>query len=77
MAPGIDIHKLTSKYTPINVMGQQLAVRTYIYNNDRSKKTLLMTHGAMMASLFFSRIVPELAKHYRIVMFDNLAWGMN
>ena len=71
------MHKLTCKYVPINVMGQQLDVRTYIYNNDRSKKTLLMTHGYMMAALFFSRIIPALAEHYRIVMFDNLSWGMN
>ena len=69
--------QLTSMYVPINVKGQQLAVRTNIYNDDRSKKTLLMTHGYCMAALFFSRIIPALAEHYRIVMFDNLSWGMN
>ena len=71
------MNKLTCKYTIINVYGQELAVRTYIYNDDRSKKTLLMTHGYCMASVFFSRIIPALAEHYRIVMFDNLGWGLN
>ena len=56
---------------------QSLAVRTHIYNDDRNVPTLLMTHGYAMASVFFNRLLPELAKHYRIVMFDNLAWGLN
>ena len=71
------MNKLTCKYTIINVYGQELAVRTYIYNDDRSKKTLVMTHGYCMASVFFSRIMPALAEHYRIVMFDNCSWGLN
>ena len=68
---------MTAKYTVINVKGQNLAVRTFIYNDDRSKKTLLMTHGYAMAAPFYVGIIPKLAQHYRIVMFDNLAWGLN
>ena len=30
-----------------------------------------------MASPFYARILPELAKYYRIVMFDNLSFGLN
>jgi pimeloyl-ACP methyl ester carboxylesterase len=57
--------------------GQSLAIRTIIYNDDPSKKTLLMAHGYCMASVYFSRILPALAEHYRIVLFDNLGWGLN
>jgi len=57
--------------------GQTLAIRTIIYNDDRSKKTLLMTHGYCLAAVFFARILPALAEHYRIVMFDNLGFGLN
>ena len=71
------MNKLERRYTFIEMEGQTLAVRTIIYNNDRSKKTLLMTHGYCMASVYFSRILPALAEHYRIVMFDNLGWGLN
>lgn len=75
--PGIVLSKLTCKYNHIEMNGQNLAVRCYIYNDDRSKKTLLMTHGYAMASVFYARILPELAKYYRIVMFDNLGFGLN
>jgi len=36
-----------------------------------------MTHGYLMASVFFARLLPALGKHYRIVMFDNLGFGLN
>jgi pimeloyl-ACP methyl ester carboxylesterase len=75
--PGIDLTRLERKYTFIEMNGQTLAVRTIIYNDDRTKKTLLMTHGYCMASVYYSRILPALAEHYRIVMFDNLGWGLN
>ena len=75
--PGIDMNLLEAKYTLIQMNEQTLAVRTIIYNDDRSKKTLLMTHGYCMSMAYYCRIVPELAKHYRIVMFDNLSWGLN
>ena len=77
LSPGIDMDKLTCKYVNINMNGVPLSVRTYIYNNDLSKKTILMTHGYCMASLYFSRILPALSKHFRIVMIDNLAFGLN
>ena len=52
-------------------------MRTVIYNDDPSKKTLLMTHGYCMAAVFHARLLPALAKHYRIVMFDNMGFGLN
>jgi len=30
-----------------------------------------------MASVYFVGILPALSKHYRVVMVDNLAWGLN
>ena len=69
--------KLYSKYTTIYMCGKELKVRTHIYNDDRSKKTLLMTHGYLMSAVYFAFILPALSEHYRIVMVDNLAWGLN
>lgn len=71
------MEKLKTKYVNINLAGENLAVRTIIYNDDREKKTLVMTHGFALSSMWFAHILPGLAKHYRIVMFDNLAWGLN
>jgi pimeloyl-ACP methyl ester carboxylesterase len=36
-----------------------------------------MTHGFGSASCHFAPIIPRLMKHYRIVLFDNLSFGMN
>ena len=69
--------KLTCKYITIYMCGKELKVRTHIYNDDRSKKTLFMTHGFMLAGSYLSPILPALSKHYRIVMVDNCAWGLN
>lgn len=52
-------------------------MRTSIYNDDRTKKTLLLTHGYAMSSVYYSRILPGLAKNFRIITFDNSGWGMN
>ena len=74
---GIDMSLLTIKDTHIQMNNQDIAVRTYIYNDDKTKKTLVLTHGYSLSCVYYSRILPALAKHYRIVMFDNLAHGLN
>lgn len=67
-----------SKYTVIMMEEQSYAVRTHIYNDDKSKKTLLMTHGfGMSAVLACFKIMKPLAEHYRLVMIDNGGWGLN
>ena len=76
-AKGIDMNKLVSKYTRMQVRGQWLSVRTHIYNDNKELPTLLMTHGYAMAAVYYVCLLPELSKHYRIVMFDNLSWGLN
>lgn len=77
LIPGVDMGKLKTKFVFIKLAGEDLAVRAYIYNDDRDKKTLVMTHGYGMSCIYFAHILPALAEHYRIVMFDNLAWGLN
>ena len=74
----IDMEKLKRKYTFINVEGKKLAVRTIIYNDDSSKKTLLMTHGFGTSGVVTSfKIAKPLAEHYRLVIFDHMGWGLN
>ena len=74
----IDFEKLTSKYTMITMEGQELAVRTHIYNDDKDKKTLLMTHGFGMSGVLTAfKIMKPLAEHYRLVIFDHGGFGLN
>ena len=74
---GLNLDLLTLSYFQIEVNGEALQVRAAIYNDDKSKKTLVMTHGFGMASVFMARLLPELSKKYRIVLFDNLGFGLN
>ena len=37
----------------------------------------MLTHGFSAASCYYVTILPELLKHYRIVMFDYLSFGNN
>ena len=72
----IDMHKLTRKFTTIRMEGKEFQVRTMIYNDDKTKKTLLLTTGmsAVIACYF---LLNTLAEHYRIVVFDNGGNGLN
>jgi len=36
-----------------------------------------MTHGYMGSSVTHMRILKGLAEEYRLVLFDNLTWGLN
>jgi pimeloyl-ACP methyl ester carboxylesterase len=75
---GADLSKLTRKFTIITVEGKKLAVRTCIYNDDKSKKTLVITHGfGCNGAMTAFKILVPLAEHYRIVIFDNGGWGLN
>ena len=74
---GMDAKYITSKYTMIKMNDSPLAVRTTIYDEGGKEDTLLMTHGYGVSCVFFWKIVKPLAQHYRIVMFDNLGWGLN
>ena len=74
----IDVEKLTRKYTIIQMEGKDYAVRTCIYNDDKDKKTLLMTHGfGMSGALTAFKIMKPLAEHYRLVIFDHGGFGLN
>ena len=75
---GADLNKLVRKFTIINVEGKKLAARTIIYNDDKSKKTLVCTHGfGCNGAMSYFKILVPLAEHYRIVIFDMLGWGLN
>ena len=75
--PGLVMGQLRSFYALFRMYGEDYAVRCHVYNDDRSKKTLVLTHGYCLSAVLYSQMLPALAKHYRIVMFDNLGFGLN
>ena len=68
----------TVKYTQFEMDNQPFQARTWYFGcEDKSKKTLILTHGFMAnipSLLTFTNIM---AKHYRVIAFDNCNWGLN
>ena len=62
----------------IKIEGENMGVRTHIYNDDKTKKTLFCTHGfGSSAVLHYFKIMKPLAEYYRLVMVDHGGWGLS
>ena len=60
------------------VDSESTSTEDYDTASDKIRKpTLVLVHGFASASCHFVTYLPELMKHYRIVMFDNLSFGCN
>ena len=67
-----------AKYTTIQKNGKPYLVRTFYFGcEDKSKKTLVLTHGFMGNMVSFAGILKKLSERYRVIAFDNLGWGLN
>ena len=53
-------------------------VRTFYFGcEDKSKKTLILTHGYMQNALCNMGFLKLLAQEYRVIAYDNCNWGLN
>jgi pimeloyl-ACP methyl ester carboxylesterase len=53
-------------------------VRTFYFGcEDKSKKTLVLTHGFMANIVSYLGILKSLSQCYRVIAFDNMGWGLN
>lgn len=55
-----------------------------IFNNDifvidvgKSEKTLVILHGYPTSSYDYYKVLPELTKHYRVIIHDHLGFGFS
>ena len=72
---GLDIDKFEKTFTTIEMDGEPFRIRTVAYG-DRSKKTLLMTHGYMLSGvLAYYKVMKRLSEYYRLVIFDQGSFG--
>ena len=68
----------TAKYTTITKNGQPFLVRTFYFGcEDKSKKTLVLTHGFMANVVSYLGLLKMLSERYRVIAFDHLGWGLN
>ena len=73
---GLDVDKVNRTYTMIEMEGSPFRVRT-IYIGDKTKKTLLITHGYFSNGTTYLKMLKPLSEKYRLVLFDNCGWGLN
>ena len=74
---GLNPDEFERKFVTIEMDGEPFHIRTVIYG-DKSKKTLVMTHGYMLSGVMaFFKLFKNLAEHYRLVVFDQGSFGLN
>lgn len=67
-----------AKYTVIQKNGAPYKVRTFYFGcEDKSKKTLVLTHGFMANVVSYLGLLRKLSEKYRVIAFDHLGWGLN
>ena len=65
-------------YIHIEMDSKPFAVRTLeVDDSEAPKKTLVLMHGFLSASVCFYRILKSLSEKYRLVLFDTMSWGLN
>ena len=70
--------EVKATYVMIEMDGKPFKIRKYeIGAEDEGKKTLVMVHGYAVSATYYFHMWKSLSKHYRIVSFDNLGWGLN
>ena len=58
--------------------GKPFNVRVLVIGKkEENKKTLCMTHGYMGNSTVWGYMINPLAEKYRLVLFDNITFGLN
>ena len=66
------------KYTNIEMSGKPFKVRTFYFGcEDKSKKTLIITHGFMANVPSMLTFLKMIAEHFRVIAYDNGNWGLN
>lgn len=57
----------------ISVFGRQV----FVIDEGNSKETLVILHGYPTSSYDYQKILPELSKHYRVIIHDHLGFGFS
>ena len=61
----------------IEIDGEPFDIWT-TFVGDQTKKTLLMTHGYMLAGVMaYFKTFKKLTEHYRVIVFDHGSFGLN
>ena len=74
----VDQSKLERRYVTFEMEGKPFRVRVLIIGKkEENKETPCMTHGYMGNSTTWGYMLNPLAEKYRLVLFDNITYGLN
>ena len=73
---GVPLSEWKKDFITITIDGEPFRVRTFEVG-DRSKQTLVLTHGYTASALSYYTMAKKLAEKYHLVLFDNGSWGLN
>ena len=73
---GIPLIDLRKDFVTIEMDGNPFRVRTFEIG-EKSKETLVITHGYTASALTYYTMLKQLSETYRLVLFDNGSWGLN
>jgi pimeloyl-ACP methyl ester carboxylesterase len=49
----------------------------FVIDKGKSKETLVILHGYPTSSYDYYKVLPELSKHYRVIIHDHLGFGFS
>ena len=70
------IEAFQRSWASFQLEGADFKARYFVFG-DQAKPTLVMTHGYATYALSHFMIFKSLAKHYRVIAFDNSSFGGN
>ena len=73
---GLGLSQVKKSFITIQVAEGPFRVRVFEIG-DKSKETLVLTHGFSACALSYYTMLKTLSEKYRLVLFDNASWGLN
>ena len=73
---GMPVGAFERHWAEFQLEGSAFRARYFTFG-DKSKPTLVMTHGYATFALSHFMLFKGLAQHFRVLIFDNSSWGGN
>lgn len=69
----MEVEKWAEKGRMVNVLGKEL----FVIDEGKSENTLVILHGYGTSSIDYYKVLPELSKHYRVIIQDFVGFGFS
>ena len=67
----------TKEWAKKGKMVSVLNTELFVIDEGNSKQTLVLLHGYATSSLDYYKVLEELSKHYRVILYDFLGFGFS